>query len=196
MGNRSYYFKIPSCLLSFSSCLGASVFPIIRPEGWRHSQTLFWVVVVFDYFDLSWALSLQREWTPEIVISGHFDGVQDLVWDTEGEFIITVGTDQTTRLFAPWKRKNQSQVECLPTWLIHLKKQYMNKWKMRQSLAMRYVQIKTMTRCPHTPSRMAEVKYYSNSGKDAKWLELLYIASGNSKWYSCSGKQFDIFLKI
>uniref|UniRef100_A0A2I3GHJ6 Elongator complex protein 2 n=1 Tax=Nomascus leucogenys TaxID=61853 RepID=A0A2I3GHJ6_NOMLE len=51
-----------------------------------------------------------REWTPEIVISGHFHGVQDLVWDPEGEFIITVGTDQTTRLFAPWKRKDQSQV--------------------------------------------------------------------------------------
>ncbi|XP_077609921.1 elongator complex protein 2 isoform X1 [Crocuta crocuta] len=51
-----------------------------------------------------------REWTPEIVISGHFDGVQDLMWDPEGEFIITVGTDQTTRLFAPWKRKGQSQV--------------------------------------------------------------------------------------
>uniref|UniRef100_A0A8D1TRK6 Elongator complex protein 2 n=1 Tax=Sus scrofa TaxID=9823 RepID=A0A8D1TRK6_PIG len=52
----------------------------------------------------------QREWVPEIVISGHFDGVQDLTWDPEGEFIITVGTDQTTRLFAPWKRKDQSQV--------------------------------------------------------------------------------------
>ncbi|KAF6087943.1 elongator acetyltransferase complex subunit 2 [Phyllostomus discolor] len=52
----------------------------------------------------------QREWTPEIVISGHFDGVQDLMWDPEGEFIITVGTDQTTRLFAPWNRKGHSQV--------------------------------------------------------------------------------------
>ncbi|XP_065746253.1 elongator complex protein 2 isoform X4 [Phocoena phocoena] len=52
----------------------------------------------------------QREWTPGIVISGHFDGVQDLTWDPEGEFIITVGNDQTTRLFAPWKRKDQSQV--------------------------------------------------------------------------------------
>ncbi|XP_076991723.1 elongator complex protein 2 isoform X2 [Tamandua tetradactyla] len=51
-----------------------------------------------------------REWIPEIVISGHFDGVQDLMWDPEGEFIITVGTDQTTRLFAPWKRQEQSQV--------------------------------------------------------------------------------------
>ncbi|XP_006889292.1 PREDICTED: elongator complex protein 2 [Elephantulus edwardii] len=51
-----------------------------------------------------------KEWTPEVVISGHFDGVQDLMWDPKGEFIITVGTDQTTRLFAPWKRKGQSQV--------------------------------------------------------------------------------------
>ncbi|XP_028908873.1 elongator complex protein 2 isoform X1 [Ornithorhynchus anatinus] len=51
-----------------------------------------------------------REWTPGIVISGHFNSVQDLMWDPEGEFIITVGTDQTTRLFAPWKRNKQAQV--------------------------------------------------------------------------------------
>ncbi|XP_075389373.1 elongator complex protein 2 isoform X2 [Tenrec ecaudatus] len=51
-----------------------------------------------------------KEWTPEVVISGHFDGVQDMMWDPEGEFIISVGTDQTTRLFAPWKRKGASQV--------------------------------------------------------------------------------------
>ncbi|XP_045151970.1 elongator complex protein 2, partial [Echinops telfairi] len=60
-----------------------------------------------------WQPSLYRgkkEWTPEIIISGHFDGVQDMMWDPEGEFIITVGTDQTTRLFAPWKRKGVSQV--------------------------------------------------------------------------------------
>ncbi|XP_021504900.1 elongator complex protein 2 isoform X2 [Meriones unguiculatus] len=51
-----------------------------------------------------------RQWAPEIVISGHFDGVQDLLWDPEGEFIITTSTDQTTRLFAPWKSKKRSQV--------------------------------------------------------------------------------------
>lgn len=31
--HRFYYFKIPSCLLSFSPCLGISVFPSRRPEG-------------------------------------------------------------------------------------------------------------------------------------------------------------------
>lgn len=51
-----------------------------------------------------------RRWVPGIVISGHFDGVQDLIWDPEGEFIITTSTDQTTRLFAPWKKKGQSQM--------------------------------------------------------------------------------------
>ncbi|KAL1773587.1 elongator complex protein 2 [Sigmodon hispidus] len=52
----------------------------------------------------------RRQWTPDIAISGHFDGVQDVIWDPEGEFIITTSTDQTTRLFAPWKRKGQSLV--------------------------------------------------------------------------------------
>lgn len=55
-----------------------------------------------------------RQWCPDIVISGHFDGVQDLIWDPEGEFIITTSTDQTTRLFAPWKKKGRSQVRHLP----------------------------------------------------------------------------------
>ncbi|XP_019395716.1 PREDICTED: elongator complex protein 2 [Crocodylus porosus] len=52
----------------------------------------------------------KKEWTPEIVISGHYNSVQDLQWDPEGEFIITVSSDQTTRLFAPWKRKHQTEI--------------------------------------------------------------------------------------
>ncbi|KAM3928945.1 elongator complex protein 2 [Leptodactylus fuscus] len=51
-----------------------------------------------------------EEWIPQVVISGHFNSVQGLKWDPDGEFIITVGTDQTTRLFAPWKRSGQMQV--------------------------------------------------------------------------------------
>ncbi len=39
-----------------------------------------------------------------LVISGHFKAVQDLSWDPEGEFIITVGSDQTTRLTLEQKR--------------------------------------------------------------------------------------------
>uniref|UniRef100_A0A803VYX9 Elongator complex protein 2 n=1 Tax=Ficedula albicollis TaxID=59894 RepID=A0A803VYX9_FICAL len=51
-----------------------------------------------------------KEWTPEVVISGHFNSVEDVKWDPEGEFIISVGSDQTTRLFAPWKRKEETEV--------------------------------------------------------------------------------------
>ncbi|XP_044513787.1 elongator complex protein 2 isoform X6 [Gracilinanus agilis] len=52
----------------------------------------------------------QKEWTPGVVISGHFNSVQDLRWDPEGEFIMTVSADQTTRLFAPWRKKDDSQI--------------------------------------------------------------------------------------
>lgn len=37
-----------------------------------------------------------------MVCGGHFDSVEDLIWDPSGEFVITVGTDQTSRLHAPW----------------------------------------------------------------------------------------------
>ncbi|KAM8967768.1 elongator complex protein 2 isoform 1-T1 [Pelodytes ibericus] len=49
----------------------------------------------------------QDKWIPMVVISGHFSSVQGLRWDPVGNFIITVGSDQTTRLFGPWKRKGQ-----------------------------------------------------------------------------------------
>ncbi|XP_027724831.1 elongator complex protein 2 isoform X1 [Vombatus ursinus] len=51
-----------------------------------------------------------KEWAPGVVISGHFNSVQDLRWDPEGEFLMTVSADQTTRLFAPWRKKNDSQI--------------------------------------------------------------------------------------
>ncbi|XP_071776254.2 elongator complex protein 2 [Centroberyx gerrardi] len=51
----------------------------------------------------------QREWSPGVVISGHFNAVLDLSWDPEGEFILSVGSDQTTRLFTPWKKRGSIQ---------------------------------------------------------------------------------------
>ncbi|KAE8597596.1 hypothetical protein XENTR_v10016527 [Xenopus tropicalis] len=52
----------------------------------------------------------QNEWIPMVIISGHFDSVQDMRWDPDGQFVITVSADQTTRLFGPWKKKGQSHV--------------------------------------------------------------------------------------
>ncbi|KAI3358521.1 hypothetical protein L3Q82_014947, partial [Scortum barcoo] len=51
----------------------------------------------------------EGEWRPGVVISGHFNAVQDLSWDPEGEFIISVGSDQTTRLFTPWRKQDAKQ---------------------------------------------------------------------------------------
>ncbi|XP_026556812.1 elongator complex protein 2 [Pseudonaja textilis] len=54
--------------------------------------------------------SNKSEWTPEVMISGHFNCVQDVKWDSKGDFIISVGSDQTTRIFAPWKREDNPEV--------------------------------------------------------------------------------------
>ncbi|KAM4631293.1 elongator complex protein 2 [Polymixia lowei] len=51
----------------------------------------------------------EGEWSPGVVISGHFNAVQDLSWDPEGEFILSVGSDQTTRLFTPWMKRDATQ---------------------------------------------------------------------------------------
>ncbi|XP_077599517.1 elongator complex protein 2 [Stigmatopora nigra] len=45
------------------------------------------------------------EWRPGVVLSGHFNAVQDLSWDPKGEFILSVSSDQTARLFTPWRTK-------------------------------------------------------------------------------------------
>uniref|UniRef100_A0A3Q4BW09 Elongator complex protein 2 n=1 Tax=Mola mola TaxID=94237 RepID=A0A3Q4BW09_MOLML len=50
----------------------------------------------------------EGEWRPGVVISGHFNAVQDLSWDPDGEFLISVGSDQTTRLFTPWRKQDET----------------------------------------------------------------------------------------
>ncbi|ETE68920.1 Elongator complex protein 2, partial [Ophiophagus hannah] len=67
-------------------------------------------VILWSPDDESGVWLEQSEWTPEVMISGHFNCVQDVKWDPEGDFIISVGSDQTTRIFAPWKRENNPEV--------------------------------------------------------------------------------------
>ncbi|OWF40684.1 Elongator complex protein 2 [Mizuhopecten yessoensis] len=47
-------------------------------------------------------------WQPIPTTSGHFGDVQDLSWDpSDGQYVVSVSLDQTTRLHAPWVRSGQ-----------------------------------------------------------------------------------------
>lgn len=50
-------------------------------------------------------------WLPRCVVGGHFDEVRDLCWNPNGEYLLTVSADQTTRCHAQWRRKNLANEE-------------------------------------------------------------------------------------
>ena len=41
-------------------------------------------------------------WKPGVAASGHYSSVQDLDWERDGKYFVTVSLDQTTRVHAPW----------------------------------------------------------------------------------------------
>ncbi|XP_046389638.1 probable elongator complex protein 2 [Ischnura elegans] len=45
-------------------------------------------------------------WEPRVTVGGHFNAVVDIHWEPQGEFLLSVSCDQTTRLHAPWKRED------------------------------------------------------------------------------------------
>eukprot|EP01133_Synstelium_polycarpum_P008979 gene8979-10532_t len=47
-------------------------------------------------------------WTPQIVASGHFGPVQDLMWSPDSNYFISCSSDRTLRIFAEWKRDDVS----------------------------------------------------------------------------------------
>ncbi|GAB1741229.1 hypothetical protein NU219Hw_g6470t1 [Hortaea werneckii] len=46
-------------------------------------------------------------WVQQVGISGHTKEVQSLAWSPDGSCLLTTSLDQTTRLFAEWKRNGQ-----------------------------------------------------------------------------------------
>ncbi|KAI9468814.1 WD40-repeat-containing domain protein [Coemansia mojavensis] len=42
-------------------------------------------------------------WEPRAAPSGHAAGVQDVCWEPQGRYVLSVGLDQTARLFAQWR---------------------------------------------------------------------------------------------
>ncbi len=45
----------------------------------------------------------QDRWVQGVGISGHTNSVADVAWSKEGSFLVSTGSDQTTRLHAAWK---------------------------------------------------------------------------------------------
>ena len=43
---------------------------------------------------------LNARWEADPCITGHFRSVEDMAWDPQGEYLLTISTDQTTRLWA------------------------------------------------------------------------------------------------
>ncbi|KAJ4351207.1 Elongator subunit elp2 [Didymosphaeria variabile] len=50
----------------------------------------------------------QDMWTQQVAITGHVREVKGLSWSRDGSYLLTTGSDQTTRLFSEWKRDSGS----------------------------------------------------------------------------------------
>ena len=46
----------------------------------------------------------QKRWAQGLGISGHVKNVTSIAWATDGSYLLSTGSDQTTRLHAEWKR--------------------------------------------------------------------------------------------
>ncbi|GAM18187.1 hypothetical protein SAMD00019534_013620, partial [Acytostelium subglobosum LB1] len=60
-----------------------------------------------------------KMWEPQIIPSGHFAAVQDLMWSPDFNYFITASSDRTLRLYAEWLRDvedDNNNVATLKSW--------------------------------------------------------------------------------
>lgn len=56
-----------------------------------------------------WTYSAAEDiWAQQVAITGHVREVKSVCWSKDGEYLLTTSSDQTTRLFAEWKRDSGS----------------------------------------------------------------------------------------
>jgi len=56
-----------------------------------------------------WTYSASEDmWQQQVAITGHSKEVKGLCWSRDGSFLLSTGSDQTTRLFSEWKRDEGS----------------------------------------------------------------------------------------
>lgn len=52
----------------------------------------------------------EKLWEPAVCNSGHFREVKDIAWEANGEYLMSVSMDQTTRLHSYWKQSDDDKV--------------------------------------------------------------------------------------
>lgn len=55
-----------------------------------------------------WALDNTGIWKQAVGVSGHVKDVKAIAWSGDGAYLLSTGSDQTTRLWAPWQRVDQT----------------------------------------------------------------------------------------
>ncbi|BGP24984.1 RNA polymerase II elongator complex protein 2 [Rhodotorula toruloides] len=55
-----------------------------------------------------------EDWAPQVAVSGHLATVKQVVWEGEGEYLLSASNDMSARLHAPWRR--QVNGKAIETW--------------------------------------------------------------------------------
>ncbi|BGO91728.1 hypothetical protein NBRC10512_006823 [Rhodotorula toruloides] len=55
-----------------------------------------------------------EDWVPQVAVSGHLGTVKQVVWEGEGEYLLSASNDMSARLYAPWRR--QANGKKIETW--------------------------------------------------------------------------------
>ncbi|GAA5981676.1 hypothetical protein JCM11641_004211 [Rhodosporidiobolus odoratus] len=58
----------------------------------------------------------EEEWLPQVSTTGHLGAVRQVQWEPEGEYLLSCAADMSTRLWAPWRRREEEGGEEVETW--------------------------------------------------------------------------------
>ncbi|GJN90798.1 hypothetical protein Rhopal_003812-T1 [Rhodotorula paludigena] len=61
-----------------------------------------------------WREAPDGEWVPQVAVSGHLGAVRQVVWEGEGEYLLSASADMSARLHAPWRRDETGK--SIETW--------------------------------------------------------------------------------